>query len=370
MKNIQILIILVIFIMLVPVACEKEKTVTPDIQIASSVITVAEDAPGVSVSVSVTLSDPSDKEVSFEYSTADSTAVSGKDYVGITSAEVTFSPGETSKYIQIDILPDTAGKEDLYFKVVFSNPVNGILTRSSAVIKIINIDFATLVWSDEFENGPLDTDYWNYELGAGGWGNNELQTYTSETDNVHIDSGYLHISVLNPSGTHYTSGRLTTQGKKEFTYLRVDIRAKLPEGQGIWPALWMLGSNFSTVGWPGCGEIDIMELLGHEPHIVYGAIHYDSNGYSSRVNNYSLTSGTFSTEFHVFSLIWTPNHLKWLVDGKQFFDLSRSAISGFPLDYPQFFIFNVAVGGNWPGYPDETTVFPQHMIVDYIRVYQ
>jgi beta-glucanase (GH16 family) len=132
----------------------------------------------------------------------------------------------------------------------------------------------------------------------------------------------------------------------------------------------MLGANFGTAGWPKCGEIDIMELIGHLPSIVYGTIHWDNNGYTSRSGNYSLTGSKFSSGFHLFSLVWTPSYLKWYVDNQQYQFINRSEITGFPLDLPQFFIFNVAVGGNWPGSPDQTTVFPQHMIIDYIRVYQ
>ena len=350
-------------------SCQKEKSL-PEIIINSSEFTIAEDAPNASVNIPVTLSGASENEVSIDYSTVDSTAISGMDYVPATSGKLIFKPGDKSEFISIDILSDTAQKQDMYFKVIFENPVNGVLARHDVTIKIINVDYATLVWSDEFDTGPLNTATWNYEQGAGGWGNNELQNYTDSEDNVHIDSGYLHITALHPSTSSYTSGRITTQEKKEFTYLRVDIRAKLPEGQGLWPALWMLGSNFSTVGWAKCGEIDIMELLGHEPDITHGAVHWDATGYSSRTDSYTLNSGTFSSGFHIFTLIWTPNNLKWLVDDELFFNLNRTSITGFPFDYPQFFIFNVAVGGNWPGYPDVTTVFPQHMIVDYIRVYK
>ena len=304
------------------------------------------------------------------YKTIDSTSIAGRDYVAVTAGKLILKAGETSKEIKINIIQDTSKKEDVYFSVVLSNPVNAILTSAHTTVKIANVDYAKLVWNDEFNSGPLNTGIWNYEVGATGWGNNELENYTSSVENVHLDSGYLHISALNPSGTSFTSGRITTKGKKEFTYARVEIRAKLPEGKGLWPALWMLGANFSSAGWPKCGEIDIMELIGSYPSVVHGAVHWDSNGHLSMTNEYSLQAGKFSSGFHKFSLIWTPNTLKWFVDKQQFFYQGRSGISAFPFDLPQFFIFNVAVGGNWPGSPDGTTVFPQHMIIDYIRVYQ
>ena len=353
-------------------SCKKEKTPlpVPDVNISSSPVEVVEDDPAGSVSLALSLSGDFDSEITLDYNTSDSTAISGTDYVALSSGKLTFIAGEKTKYITVNILKDTTSKEDLYFKVIFSNPVNCKLNRSYMVVKIINVDYATLVWSDEFTAGPLDAQNWNYEQGATGWGNNELENYTNLIDNVHIDSGYLHISALNPSGTTYTSGRITTQNKRTFTNFRVDIRAQLPEGQGIWPALWTLGSNFTTVGWPKCGEIDIMELLGQTPSTCYGALHWDSNGHTSMTGSYSLLTGKFSTGFHIFRLIWTPNKLTWIVDNQQFFALTRVQVNTFPFNFPQFFIFNVAVGGNWPGSPDETTVFPHHMIIDYIRVYQ
>jgi beta-glucanase (GH16 family) len=162
-------------------------------------------------------------------------------------------------------------------------------------------------------------------------------------------------------------------GKKEFKYGRVDIRAALPKGQGIWPALWMLGSNFSDVGWPMCGEIDIMELVGGDgkDNIVHGTTHWDNNGsYANYGGSYRLPTGIFNDEFHVFTIIWDESKIAWLVDDKQYhsIDISPAALSEFRQEF--FFIFNVAVGGNWPGSPDGTTEFPQRMIVDYVRVFQ
>ena len=367
-----LLIFIVLFFSFILNSCKKgpESLATPEISTVNPLLTVVEDVPEASVSVQVILSGKSDKEVSIDYKTVDSTATAGSDYVAVTAGKLIFNAGETSKEIKINILRDTSEKADVYLNVVLSNPVNGLLSSAHTKVKIVNVDYAKLVWSDEFNAGPLNALIWNYEEGATGWGNKELENYTSSIENVHIDSGYLHISALNPSGTSYTSGRITTKSKKEFTYGRIEIRAKLPEGKGLWPALWMLGANFSSAGWPKCGEIDIMELLGNSPSVVHGAVHWDSNGHLSRTSEYSLQTGKFSSGFHKFSLIWTPNTLKWFADNQQFFYLGRSEISAFPIDLPQFFIFNVAVGGNWPGSPDATTVFPQHMIVDYIRVYQ
>ncbi len=369
MRNNLHLLLIVIFQLLILSTCRKEST-APDIIIPASELSVVEDDPSASVDIQVKLSAAYDEPLSLDYATSDSTAVAGNDYTPVVAGNLTFQPGETSKTIKISILPDTAQKKDVFFKVDFSSPVNGNLKAASTKIKIINVDYADLVWSDEFNSGSLNTGVWNFEQGAGGWGNNELQTYTSSVNNVHIDSGYLHITALNPSGSYFTSGRITTLGKKEFTTGMVRIKAKLPEGKGIWPALWMLGANFPTAGWPGCGEIDIMELLGQAPSVVYGSVHWNSNGHQSRTGSLTLTGDRFSSGFHTFSLIWSPNKLRWLVDNKEFFYLSRGDINAFPFAFPQFFIFNIAVGGNWPGNPDQTTRFPQHMIVDYIRVYQ
>jgi beta-glucanase (GH16 family) len=372
MKNSLLLIGSFILQSFILILCKKEPapSTAPHITISSSVTQVAEDDPNGSVNISLILSGASNKAVTLDYTTADSTAIAGKDYVAVLSGQLTFQPGEISNAVTVNILPDTTQKQDVFFKVIFSNPVNGVLTRSSMIIKIVNVDYSNLVWSNEFNEGTLNSAIWNYELGAGGWGNNELENYTNSINNVHIDSGYLYITALNPSVGSYASGRITTQGKKEFTYGRIEIRAQLPEGRGLWPALWMLGGNFSSVGWPECGEIDIMELVGNAPSTVYGSVHWNDNGHVSRSNSYTLSGSKFSSGFHVFSLIWTPNRLIWSVDNQQYSNLSRSEISAFPFDLPQFFIFNVAVGGNWPGAPDQTTVFPQNMIVDYIRVYQ
>lgn len=231
----------------------------------------------------------------------------------------------------------------------------------------------TSVWSDEFNGTNINTNDWTFETGAGGWGNNEWQYYRRE--NAWVEEGTLVIEARKEtySGSSYTSTRMITKGKQSFTYGRVDIRALLPEGQGIWPALWMLGENISSVGWPKCGEIDIMEMIGgnNRENTVHGTLHWDNNGdHASSGGNYTLATGTFSDKFHVFTIIWDKNLITWYVDDKKFYvlDITPAGLSEF--HQPQFFIFNIAVGGNWPGYPDNTTNFPQKMKVDYVRVFQ
>jgi beta-glucanase (GH16 family) len=228
------------------------------------------------------------------------------------------------------------------------------------------------VWNDEFDGESVNSANWKFETGAGGWGNNEKQYY--RPDNTSVDGGLLTIEARKESyqNSEYTSSRMVTQGKKSFTYGRVDIRALLPKGQGIWPALWMLGNSFTTTGWPACGEIDIMEMVGGNGRekTVHGTLHWDNNGLVSYGQSYSLNSGTFADEYHVFTLIWDETSMKWYVNDVKFneVDITPAHMSEFHL--PQFFIFNIAVGGNWPGLPDATTIFPQQMKVDYIRVFQ
>ena len=240
----------------------------------------------------------------------------------------------------------------------------------------------TLVWSDEFDGNMLNESKWNYEIGtgSGGWGNNELQYYRRE--NTSVAGGHLIIEARSEvfSGNNYTSSRLTTQNKFDFKYGRVDVRARLPKGQGIWPALWMLGANFSNVGWPRCGEIDIMELVGggkgrtdaRGDDVTHGTAHWDNSGqYAMSGGHTQLSSGIFNDEFHIFSIQWDESEIRWYLDDTQFnvLDITPEGLSEFR-NGKFFFLFNVAVGGRWPGSPDGNTVFPQQMLVDYIRVYQ
>ena len=232
-----------------------------------------------------------------------------------------------------------------------------------------------LVWADEFDGTALNSEFWSFETGNGsnGWGNNELQFY--RTQNTSIQDGHLVITAKKEpfGGKEYTSSRIITKSKKEFRYGRVDIRAALPKGQGIWPALWMLGSNFDTVSWPACGEIDIMEMIGGggRENTVYGTVHWQNEGKNAKYEGKTtLSSGTFSDQFAVYSITWDATSIRWFVDNKQYhvIDTTPAELDEFRRNF--FFIFNVAVGGNWPGSPNTTTTFPHHLIVDYVRVFQ
>ncbi len=241
----------------------------------------------------------------------------------------------------------------------------------------LSYDEYDLVWHDEFEGERLNPDYWVFETGDGcpnlcGWGNNELQYYRQE--NARVADGVLTIEARREDfgGKRYTSTRIKTEGKQSFKYGRIDIRALLPEGQGIWPALWMLGNDIQTVGWPRCGEIDIMEMIGGNgrENQVHGTLHWDSNGHASAGGRYTKSSGIFADEYHVFSIIWDETSIKWFVNDIEFHEINITPAHMTEFHQEFFFIFNVAVGGNWPGNPDETTTFPQQMKVDYVRVFQ
>ncbi len=236
-----------------------------------------------------------------------------------------------------------------------------------------------MVWNDEF-NGPdgsgVDTTKWVAETGGGGWGNRELEYYTDRTSNAHQEGGTLVITAAKETfgGYNYTSARLKTQGKFTQKYGRFEARVKIPQGQGIWPAFWMLGDDINTIGWPTCGEIDIMENIGREPSTVYGTIHgpVGTSQYSLG-GSYSLTSGKFADDYHLFAVEWDADAIRSYVDGTLYETRKPTDLPAggkWVFDHPFFIILNVAVGGGWPGNPDSTTQFPQKMLVDYVRVYE
>lgn len=230
-----------------------------------------------------------------------------------------------------------------------------------------------LVWQDEFAGESLDRSKWGFDLGGGGWGNNELQFYTDRPENVRVTGGQLIIEARAEEwrGWDYTSARLKTQALHAWTYGRIEARMKLPTGRGIWSAFWMLGEDIATAGWPRSGEIDIMENIG-APHTIYGTLH--GPGYSGGDGvgaAYTRMDIDFAAEFHTFAVEWRPEEIRWFVDDALFFQINAGDTPGpWVYDHPFFILLNLAVGGNWPGSPDASTSFPQQFVIDYVRVYR
>jgi beta-glucanase (GH16 family) len=241
----------------------------------------------------------------------------------------------------------------------------------------------TLVWSDEFNtDGAPNPAYWIYDLGKGqdGWGNHEMETYTQALENVYVKEGLLSIVALkNDRG--WTSARIKSQGRKSFIYGRIQFRAKLPAGSGTWPALWLLGENVDAKGWPGCGEIDVMEHVGRNPAVVQSAMHTPSSS-GNTVNKGSTDLPTYHTGFHIYEVNWTPDRMDFSVDGKKYYtyEPKEKNSSTWPFDLPQFLILNVAMGGNFGSDPKlesnglkngiDPSIHSAEMLVDYVRVYQ
>ena len=250
---------------------------------------------------------------------------------------------------------------------VVTPPVAGEEARAYA-------DYKVLTWSDEFDGSALDQSKWAYELGNnGGWGNNELQSYTNSTDNVYLTGGNLIINARKePTGNNaYTSGRLVTKGKKNFRYGRLDIRAKVPKGKGVWPAIWMLGSDIDQNNWPLCGEIDIMELKGSKPKELISTMHFANSAGQRELRGFTkVADKELSDDFHVYSVVRSKSLLRFFLDGQEYYAFTGGDIVRYPFNNDFFAILNVAVGGDFDGNPTAATVFPQQMEVDYVRHYQ
>jgi beta-glucanase (GH16 family) len=239
-----------------------------------------------------------------------------------------------------------------------------------------------LIWSDEFDGPQIDSSKWNFQVLKAGQFNEEWQRYTNNPKNAFIENKQLVIKAIHESKQHgldqYTSARLNTAGKFSFTYGKISARIKLPEGEGIWPAFWMLGANIDENGgdtpWPLCGEIDILELYGSKnDSTVEANIHYaDNQGKHSAMGavDYTLNQGKFSDDFHIFELVWDEKHIAWLVDGKQYAETKIDSATRTEFHKPFFLLLNIAVGGTFAGRPNASTPFPQAMYVDWIRVYQ
>jgi len=242
-----------------------------------------------------------------------------------------------------------------------------------------------LTWSDEFsgaDGSTPDASKWTYDLGGGGWGNNELETYTNRAVNAQIKGGNLVITAQKETFTgtdgisrDYTSARLKTQGVFAQAYGRFEARIKIPAGQGMWPAFWMLGNDIAANGWPKCGEIDIMENIGREPAMVHGSLHGPSSTAPTSYETSTVTlpaNANFADDFHIYAVEWEPTQIRFYLDSNNYATFNKAnwpANGTWVFDRPFFIILNVAVGGNWPGSPDATTQFPQQMLVDYVRVY-
>jgi len=250
--------------------------------------------------------------------------------------------------------------------------------------EVPSIDGYNLLWNDEFNGDSLNEDIWNKELRQPGWTNSELQEYTNSDDNIFVRDGSLvlkAVKTVDESGNdYYTSGKVQTQNKKDFMYGKVVVRAKVPKGQGLWPAIWMMPTDESFYGqWPKCGEIDIMEVLGSDTGVAYGTVHYGAP-HAEQQGTYVIDNDGYSNEFHVFSVEWEPGEMRWYVDDNLYLTVNDwfTAESGqeekaYPAPFNQtFFVqLNLAVGGTWPGNPDSTTDFENaEFEIDYVRVYQ
>lgn len=252
------------------------------------------------------------------------------------------------------------------------------MKKTAFILLIATVGFAQqtkrkLIWQEDFNGKTLDEKVWNFELGNGcpnncGWGNNEKQLYTKT--NHELKDGKLIITV-SQEGDHYTSTRITTAGKKEFQYGRMEARAKIPVGKGIWPAFWMLGSNIGKVGWPKCGEIDILEYVGRDPQEVYTTLHTeDSHGNSK--NSKKTEIKNIEDGFHVYAIEWDKEKIEFFVDDLSVYTFrpDEKTESIWPFNQPFFFILNVAVGGNFGGHDVDNAIFPQQFVIDYVRVYR
>ena len=319
------------------------------------------------------------------YSLAEGSAQRGIDYEDV-SGTAEFVDGRAVIAVPIigdahqeigesfELVLDYEGEEFRYEMLIINDDAIGDIDEDEDGF-ITPMDYPSMqrFWSDEFEGTELDPTYWTFALGDGcdegicGWGNNELQNYTDDPSNLRFEDGKLVIEA-NDTEEGFQSARILTKDKLEMAFGRIDIRAKMPKGQGIWPALWMLGANIDDVSWPQCGEIDIMELVGHEPNIAHGTLHYDNGGYTTTTSQTALSQGDFSDQFHVYTIVWDRDRIEWYIDNDQY--KVFLGLENHPFNNDFYFLFNIAVGGNWPGNPDQSTVFPQQMIIDYIRVFK
>ena len=239
-----------------------------------------------------------------------------------------------------------------------------------------------IVWQDEFDKDSLDLTKWSHETGGHGWGNNELQYYTDSDSNSYVENGNLVLKAeVVPQGIgssrglrYYSSARLRTYGKGDWKYGRIEVKAKVASGQGIWPAIWMLPTDWLFGGWPSSGEIDIMEHVGYDLGVVHGSVHTEA--YNHKINTQRSSArkiANVDTEFHVYSIIWDKDKISFFIDDVQYFLFENDQLGNYktwPFDQRFHLLINIAVGGDWPGNPDNSTNFPRTMLIDYVRVYE
>ena len=245
-----------------------------------------------------------------------------------------------------------------------------------------DIEGWNLVWQDEFNRDSLDLTKWSPETGGHGWGNNELQYYTDSDSNSYVENGNLVLKAeVVPQGIgsskglrYYSSARLRTYSKGDWKYGRIEVKAKVASGQGIWPAIWMLPTDWLFGGWPSSGEIDIMEHVGYDLGVVHGSVHTEA--YNHKINTQKSSARKISnvdTEFHVYSIIWDKDKISFFIDDIQYFLFENDQQGNYktwPFDQRFHLLINIAVGGDWPGNPDNSTNFPRSMLIDYVRVYE
>ena len=256
----------------------------------------------------------------------------------------------------------------MYTRLIYIARIFILFTYAS-----LNAQDVELVWEENFNGSDLEMASWNFETGDGcpllcGWGNNERQIYTKK--NHRVKDGLLYISAKK-EGDRYTSSKITTQGKKEFQYGKIELRAKLPLGKGLWPAFWMLGSNTKSVGWPRCGEIDILEYVGKEPEYIFTSLHTPAS-HGKTINTRKDRVEGIEEGFHTYAINWSAESIEFLIDGNSFYTFSPKIKNEeiWPFDKPFYMILNLAIGGNFGGPEVDDSIFPQEFVIDYIRVYQ
>jgi beta-glucanase (GH16 family) len=268
--------------------------------------------------------------------------------------------GTTSRH-PVTVGPGLAGKPSLTLHTAI------FLALGTACAQSPDKPGWKVLWSDEFTDAAINTSKWSFEVGPVNV-NSELEYYSNAAKNAFVENGSLVLRAVkeNVGGRNYTSAKMTTRMKGDWLYGRIEVRAKLNSGKGIWPAIWMMPTDNAYGGWPSSGEMDIMELLGHQPAKVYGTVHWNSGGHQQQGSSKNLATGTFADDYHVFGYEWESGHQRWYIDDELYFSTAK----GQPFDKRFYLILNVAVGGGWPGNPDATTPFPNDMSVDYVRVYQ